>query len=388
MGSITVIKRPKKRDGKPVLDKEGQPVLEVVGYRAYVRREGFASKSKVCKKKSEADDWLRNNDAESTLLKAGSGQLLKGLIEDFTTAPPGKGTRYWTAGHLDFWREQLGNMRVREISRGDINAAKAKLQNKPALRSTPGGAKVTGEKLTAATVNRYLASLASVFNYAMEREIVDVHPMKGGKVSKLKESAGRTRILTADEETSLLTAAKASTWPMLHLFVRTCLTTAARRSEVLRLRWRDLRLEESIAVLGKTKNGQARALPLVSDVKASLAAAAKVRPLHSDFIFHNPKDPSKPMNPDTVWRKCRADAGLLNDRDDPLDRVYLHTTRHTGVTKMLKGGANLAQAAVVSGHRTLAMLKRYEHLAAADSVELAERLLGGNPKEKPASQRP
>lgn len=382
MGSITTIKRPKKKDGKPVIGKDGEPVLEIVGYRAYVRREGFASKSKVCKKKSEADDWLRNNEADSTLQKAGTGQLLKDLIEDFMLAPPGRGTRYWTAGHLDFWRVQLGNMRVREISRGDINAAKAKLQNKPALRSTPGGSKITGTKITPATINRYLASLSSVFNFAMEREIVDVHPMKGGKVSKLKESAGRTRILTAEEEARLLTAAKASTWPMLALFVRVCLTTAARRSEVLNLRWRDLRLEDSIAVLGKTKNDQPRALPLVSDVKAALAAAAKVKPLHSDYVFYNPKDPSKPMNPDAVWRKCREDAGLLNDRDDPLDRVYLHTTRHTGVTKMLKGGANLAQAAVVSGHKTLAMLKRYEHLAAADSVELAERLLAGTTKGK------
>lgn len=366
MGSITTITRTNKATGKP----------EKV-HRAYVRRVGFASKSKVCATMREAREWLRNNDAESSLERAQSGQLLKDVIEDFVLAPPGKGTRYWNAGHLDFWREHLGNMRMSDISRGDINAAKAKLQNKPALRSVPGGSKLTGEKLSPATVNRYLASLSSVFNYAMEREIIDAHPMKGGKVSKLKESAGRTRILNADEEARLLKAAKASTWPMLHLFVRMCLTTAARRSEVLRLRWRDLRLDESIAVLGKTKNDKPRALPLVSDVKVALAAAAKVKPLHSDFVFYNPRDPSKPMNPDMVWRKCREDAGLLRDRDDPLDRVYLHTTRHTGVTKMLKGGANLAQAAVVSGHRTLAMLKRYEHLAAADSVELAERLLAG-----------
>jgi hypothetical protein len=54
---------------------------------------------------------------------------------------------------------------------------------------------------------------------------------------------------------------------------------------------------------------------------------------------------------------------------------------------MIKGGANLAQAAIVSGHKTLAMLKRYEHLAASDAVELAERLLSGNAPHKPASQR-
>lgn len=370
MGSITTSKRIDKATGKTI-----------TVWRAHVQRVGFAKKSKQFTSdkhsRRDVDTWLRNNDADATLHKAGSGQLMKDLIEDFTLAPPGKGTRYWNAGHLDFWREQLGNMRVREMSRGDINAAKAKLQNKPALRSMPGGSKITGQKITAGTVNRYLASLSSVFNFALDREIIDAHPMKGGKVRRLEESTGRTRILNAEEEKRLLAAAKASTWPMLYLFVRVCLTTAARRSEVLRLHWRDLRLEDSIAVLGTTKNKQPRALPLVSDVKAALAAAAKVRPLHSDFVFYNPKDPSKPMNPDAVWRQCRKDAGLLNDRDDPLDRVVLHSTRHTAVTRMLKGGANLAQAAVVSGHKTLAMLKRYEHLAAADSVELAERLLAG-----------
>lgn len=371
MGSITSTKRVDKASGKPVTI-----------YRAHVRRTGFASKSKVFTSKRDAADWLRNNDADATLVKAGSGKLLKDLIEDFTQAPPGKGTRYWTAGHLDFWRSEIGNMVVREISRGDINAGKAKLQNKAKLRSIPGGAHVTGEKLTPATINRYLASLASVFNYAMDHEIIDAHPMKAGKVSKLTEGKGRTRILSADEESRLLDAARASTWPMLYLFVRMCLTTAARRGEVLQLRWTDVHIDESHAVLGKTKNGSARALPLVSDVKVALAEALKVRPLHSDYVFFNPKDPTKVFNLDTAWRKCRADAGLLNDREDPLERVVLHTTRHSSITKMLKGGANLAQAAVVSGHRTLSMLKRYEHLATADSVELAERLLSGNSPNK------
>lgn len=376
MGSITKIRRIDKKTGKTI-----------TVHRAYVRRAGFASKSKVCATEREAKDWLRNNEGDATLQRSTSGTTLAALIEDFVEAPPGKGTRYWAAGHLDFWREHIGGMRVRDISRGDINRAKAKLQNKPALRSVPGGSKLTEAKVSPATVNRYLASLSSVFNYALEHEIIDAHPMKGGKVSKLEESTGRTRILTADEEARLIAAAQASTWPMLALFVRTCLTTAARRSEVLNLRWKDVHLDESIAVLGKTKNGRPRAMPLVSDVKAALADAAKVRPLHSDYVFFNPRNPKKPMNPDTVWKKCRQDAGLLADREDPLERVVLHTTRHTGVTKMLKGGANLAQAAVVSGHQTLAMLKRYEHLAASDAVELAERLLSGNTKEKPAPQR-
>jgi integrase len=163
----------------------------------------------------------------------------------------------------------------------------------------------------------------------------------------------------------------------MYLFVKMAMTTGARKSEILRMKWQQIKLDQSIAVLGKTKNGRPRALPLIAEVRELLAEAEKGKPLKGDYVFFDPRKPDKSKNIDAVWKKCRAHAGLLNDREDPLDRVVLHSTRHTAVTKLLRGGANLAQAAAVSGHQTLAMLKRYEHLAAGDSVELAEKLLSG-----------
>lgn len=367
MGSIVKTTRIAKATGKPV-----------TVYRAHVRREGFASRSKVCKTEREAKEWLRNNDATAALRKKVSRETLSALIDVFVEAPPDRGWKYWEPSHMDFWREELGDKKVAEIAKGDINRCKAKLQVKRAMHSTPSGPLTTDRRLAPASINRYLASLASVFNYAVKNEIIETHPMKGGKVTMLDEPDGRTRILTAEEETRLLEAARASAWPMLYLFIRLCLTSAARKSEVVNLQWKDVRLDESVAILTKTKNGRPRALPLVSDVRAALAEAKKVRPLSSDYVFFDPRRPSRPKSVYYSWKECRKAAGMHQDRDDPLDRVYLHSTRHTAVTRMLKGGANLAQAAAVSGHQTLAMLKRYEHLAAADSVALAERLLSGN----------
>lgn len=179
-----------------------------------------------------------------------------------------------------------------------------------------------------------------------------------GKVRKLKENPGRRRILTAEEEQRLYTAAEASSWPMMRLYLRMLLTTGARKSEVLNLRWRDVHLDDSVAILPTSKNGEARALPLVSDVKADLVAAQTVRPIKSYFVFFDPRHPDKTKNVDTIWRLVRERAGLLNDREDRLDRVVLHTTRHTNATKLLRNGANIAQTANITGHKTLAMLKR------------------------------
>src|SRR5258706_9932078 len=100
MGSITK---------KTKVDKKTRKTVTV--FRAYVRREGFASKSKVCENEREAKEWLRNNDADSSLHRATSGMLFAALVEEFVKAPPTRGTRFWVPAHLDFWRTRLGRMK-------------------------------------------------------------------------------------------------------------------------------------------------------------------------------------------------------------------------------------------------------------------------------------
>ncbi len=351
-------------------------------HRAFIRRTvngKTVSKSKVFKTATEAKNWLRENEGSAALiaLAGASGPTFSDLLDAFVLAPPTKGTRYWSAAHLDFWRAELGTMKTGAIDRGTINSSKAKLMTTPARHFSPAGVKDTSKPLSPATVNRYLASLSSVFNFAIQRNIIDHHPMKAGAVSKETEARGRRRILTVEEEQRLYDACGASRWPMMRLFLRMCLTTGARKSEVLGLRWHYVDLQRSVAMLPTTKNDEPRAMPLVGDVKAALAAASKVRPLGSDFVFYDPRNPNRPKNIDTIWRKVRERAGLWQDREDPLDRVVLHTTRHTATTKLVRLEKNLAKVQAVTGHKTLSQLQRYSHLDTDDAVSLAERALGG-----------
>ena len=113
MGSIVEVLKADKATGKTVKT-----------YRAHIRRTGFKSQSKTFTNKTAAREWLRNNEAEVLLEKQvkGHGTTFAKLVDIFTAAPPMKGTKYWSPEHLVFWRNQLGDMRLPEITHGEINA--------------------------------------------------------------------------------------------------------------------------------------------------------------------------------------------------------------------------------------------------------------------------
>jgi integrase len=102
----------------------------------------------------------------------------------------------------------------------------------------------------------------------------------------------------------------------------------------------------------------------------------KVHPLKSEFVFYDPRHPEKPKNIQETWKKVRQRAGLWQDQDDPLDRVVLHSTRHTATTQLIRTESNLAKVQNVTGHKTLSQLNRYTHLNTDESVALAEKAFG------------
>lgn len=351
---------------------------KVTRYRAHVRRAGFKSQSKRFESLSDAKAWLRNAEADAAQqrLEADGTYSFSRVADLFAKAPPRRGTKFWSPTHLAYWVELFGPRDIKTITRADINVALAALQEKKAERRTfEGEVKVTDKTISSATVNRYLATLSSLFNFALNMGHVDRHPIKGGQVTKLGEANGRRRILTEEEEGRLIIEAERSTWPPMALFLRLALTTGARKSELRGLRWSDIDLTRRVAVLRTSKNGEQRSLPLVVSVRDALAELKKVQPLSSDLVFFDPKNPERPKTVDTIWKHVRARAGLEADREDSLDRVVLHSTRHTAATKLIAGGANVIQAAAVTGHKTVGMLKRYAHLKTDDVLALADRLL-------------
>jgi integrase len=186
-------------------------------------------------------------------------------------------------------------------------------------------------------------------------------------VEKIKlPAAGRARDRRLDpkhdkekktEQDRLLAACKARPVKWLEPLVRLALATAMRQGELLALEWKNIDLERKVAKLLDTKNGEARDVPLSTEAIAALndtsPAVDGVVPLRVGPVF--------PASTDQVVYEfrmaCKA-AGITDLR--------FHDLRHEATSRLFEKGLNPMEAASVTGHKTLQMLKRYTHLRAED----------------------
>jgi integrase len=90
-----------------------------------------------------------------------------------------------------------------------------------------------------ATINRWLALLRHMFNWALGREYVAQTPFRRGTQALIKferENNRRVRRVTADEEARLLEASNS----LVHMLIVAALDSGMRRGELLNLRFGDI----------------------------------------------------------------------------------------------------------------------------------------------------
>lgn len=147
--------------------------------------------------------------------------------------------------------------------------------------------------------------------------------------------------------------------------------TAARRSEVAKLDWSDVDIEQKTAVLRETKSKAgktvdrtiplpAEAMEIISRRRQALVEADK---RVGGPVFTN--DKGKRVRPDSMtqaWTRACARAGVSG--------VRIHDLRHTRITELGRF-LSAAEAARVSGHTDLSMFFRYFN---PDPVETGKKI--------------
>lgn len=336
------------------IDKAGR---QRTSYRAQIRRKGFPPVAATFERKTDADRWAREREADMSRRRyfpqhQAERRTLADLVERQLETIKVDRPHYYERQRalLGWWREKLGAYTLATLTPDLIGRHRDQLQSK--------------EGMSPATVNRYLSALSKAFTNAVtEWHWLPDNPMR--RVSKKPEPRGRVRYLSDEERKTLLNACRDSEYRPLYLIVLFALTTGMRRGELFGMRWEDIDLERRVAVLQNTKNGDRRSVPIVPEVAQLLREHGRVRKLGNDQIFASDGSAEVWLF-DKAWYNALSTARIKDFR--------FHDLRHSCASYLAMSGATTAEIAAVLGHRTLQMVKRYAHLSDQHTGEVVERM--------------
>jgi integrase len=258
------------------------------------------------------------------------------------------GTQAHQAQQLAWWQQQLGHLRLDQLTPARLTACRERL----------------AETRASATVNRYLAVLSHAFSVAVvEWGWLEASPLR--RVQSLREPRGRVRWLDEAERQRLLAAGAASSNRLLLPVVILALSTGARKQELLSLTWRDVDLHRERLLLHQTKTGERRSVPLTGRALVEMQALTKVRRIDTALVFPR-RDGRAPIDLRYAWQQAVRQADLADFR--------FHDLRHCCASYLAMNGASLVEIAEVLGHKTLQMVKRYAHLAEAHTTQVVARM--------------
>jgi site-specific recombinase XerD len=228
---------------------------------------------------------------------------------------------------------------------------------------------------TGGTRNRFKSSVSTVFREGMRAGKINVNPAR--LIRRSKESLGRVRFLSYEEEAKLRKAISAtlpgrikdegeSAFAQLDV----ALHTGMRKSEQFTATWDQVDLERGFIYLSMTKNGTDRFVTLNS---AALAVLKRLQERHERLglpaestLFHSKRD-GLIKNPRKWFATALEQAKI--------EGVTWHTLRHTFASRLVMAGVDLKTVQELMGHKTIAMTARYAHLAPTHKLQALETLV-------------
>jgi integrase len=214
----------------------------------------------------------------------------------------------------------------------------------------------------ATTINRKKAVLSSVYKFALSRGYVDVNIVRNVVIDD--DTKHRDRVLSDDERQRLVKACQESHWEKLFLLVLMAMTTGARKSELMSLRWCDVSFKDNTGYLSDSKIGTSRELHFAPVVMTELKRFQEVG---TGLIFPSDKKPSQPMDFRKAWSKalrtaCISGKDILNaDGSVKLEKFTFHCLRHGFCSALSDSGKEINQIAKLTGHKSIQTTMRYIH---------------------------
>ncbi len=264
-------------------------------------------------------------------------------------------------------RAHFGNHRLRSLTYGKLRDFRS-LRLKEKTRA--------GTQRSIAAVNRDLALCRRMLNVAMAEGWIPANPFKQGEsLVTIADEKKRERILTRDEEKTLLAACETPNRAHLRAIIIAALDTGCRLGELLKLRWRDVDLDagEIHLVAFNTKTARERWVALTTRLRGELERLKDEAPDEPSFrVF------GITSNVKRSFTGARKDAGLEN--------VRFHDLRHTAATRLVQHHIPLSEVGRVLGHSQANTTYRYVNPDAESRRRAASVLDSFNEAETTATE--
>lgn len=206
----------------------------------------------------------------------------------------------------------------------------------------------------ASTVNHYLNALSQLYQIASNEWGLKLsNPIVG--IKRMSEPQGRMKRLSTEAENTLLYCCNQNNFDHLAHIIVVAIETGMRSGEILSIRWEDVDFVNRRVLLRHTKNGDSRQVPLTNRVKAVLERLPSRET--GEVVFPYCCWAIRRHFANTVRQSAKSHKGAQN----PFIGLRFHDLRHEALSRLSDKGLNVMEIAHISGHRTLAMLRRYTH---------------------------
>lgn len=255
----------------------------------------------------------------------------------------------------------LGGVPARNVSKADVMGLIDK-------------AKAAGKRRTASVL---LSALRQMFDFALDREVVDRNPTAALKKKRIVgKDATRTRVLNADGEWQLVRLLqrlpKVDLHPVTVLALHFVLATGQRPGEVAGMPKAELDKDATLWTIPpeRYKTGDVHKVPLSDYARALLVQAAAYNHA-SAYVFPSPQakpDDDRPVDRHSLSRAVLRKLGTPTPEGDtpakgtlglePFTPHDLRRTCRTGLSA-LRVAENVAERVI--GHKLQGMLAVYDH---------------------------
>ena len=219
------------------------------------------------------------------------------------------------------------------------------------------------------TVNNILGELSTVFNYAIEKNLITLNPLK--TIKTLKVDNARERYLSKDEITLLLEHTKED--EQIHTFILLALTTGARVGAIAKLTPRDINFDTKTINILDEKNNE-RYTAFIADDKLESLLKNRTSSINIDIPILKENDSQLY---DQLKDKAQRVLNTLFNKDitDPKHRVVIHSLRHTFASHLAINGTPIFTIQKLLNHKDINMTLRYAKLAPDSGRESVRGLL-------------